>query len=989
MTERVTEVSLVAQVLEFNARMRSAAGATEQVTRAAAAARVKLEEQNQAMNRVGATFTATGALAAAATALVVKAAIDWETAWAGVTKTVSGTPAQLQEIEDGLRSMARELPATHTELAGIAEAAGQLGVQRSGLLAFTRTMVDLSETTNLSADEASTSIAQLMNIMQTAPDDVDNLGASLVALGNNGASTERDIVQMAQRIAGAGKVVGLSEADVLAFANALASVGIDAEAGGSSISRVMTDIAMAVSDGGDELQKFADVAGVSAEDFATKFKSAPAEAIVSFIEGLGGINAAGGDVFKTLSDLGQTDIRVSQALLGMANSGDLLRNSLALGSKAWDENTALAAEAAKRYDTTASKLQVMSNRVTDAAIAFGDQFLPAVQRGADAVGAIADAFGDLPPIAQAVIGGLVGVTAIIGVGGGAFLLAVPKIAEYRVALQVLSTSTMPGVATAVYTMQSATAKAATGIAATARFLTGPWGIALVAAAVGVKILSDQLETLRATSNEVKNSLTTTSDGTKILDTVMRGQGVPGVTDLGESLENLDDVLHRSSDAQKNFFAGFSLTLNDRAVIGGIEELGRGLGSLADEDLPKAQAAFRAVAAQTDGSDESLRALLDNMSPYKDALYGVAEAQGINIANLDEAARYTELLKLAQGTGAPVTESAADAYKSAADEAAALADEVDKLLDKINEANGVGQDAVTSNARWQESLANISAEVQRQKDAFVQAQSDAYEAANGTLVGFEGTLDGFSLSLDEATAAGASNAAMLSDVAKSAQDAAEAQYTQDQTTMSAKDATDKYVKTLADSKQALIDQAVQNGFSADAVQLLADKVFALPSQREIDILADTSAAANAIDQFVAAINTRTATIQVNATNPNVDFGLGDGGLNYAGGGTVYGPGTAKSDSVRMNLSVGEEVTQEPYATQFRSVLKSINSGQGIPANAYQATRYVAPPPYFAGSSSSGPSKSYQFDVHPSPGMDEVAFARSLYAEAQFRERVSGP
>src|SRR3546814_19713866 len=59
----------------------------------------------------------------------------------------------------------------------------------------------LGETTNLSADEAATSLAQLMNIMQTAPEDVDRLGSAVVALGNNGASTERDIVEMSQRIA--------------------------------------------------------------------------------------------------------------------------------------------------------------------------------------------------------------------------------------------------------------------------------------------------------------------------------------------------------------------------------------------------------------------------------------------------------------------------------------------------------------------------------------------------------------------------------------------------------------------------------------------------------------------------------------------------------------------------------------------------------------------------------------------------------------------
>src|SRR5699024_5219652 len=232
---------------------------------------------------------------------------------------------ELAAVEDGLRNLATTLPATHAEIAAVAEAAGQLGIQTDSIVDFTETMINLGETTNLSADEAATSIAQLMNIMQTAPDDVDNLGAALVELGNNGASTERDIIQMAQRIASSGQIVGLTEAEVLGFANALASVGIEADAGGSAISRVMQDIAKSVATGGEDLEQFAEVAGMSAQQFAAAFEADPAGAIASFIEGLGRMQASGEDVFSVLDSLGQSDVRVSRALLSMAGSGDLLR----------------------------------------------------------------------------------------------------------------------------------------------------------------------------------------------------------------------------------------------------------------------------------------------------------------------------------------------------------------------------------------------------------------------------------------------------------------------------------------------------------------------------------------------------------------------------------------------------------------------------------------------------------------------------------------
>src|SRR6188472_4095720 len=65
--------------------------------------------------------------------LAVKAAIDWESAFAGVRKTVAATPAQFAELEDGLRSMATHIPVAANELAEIAEAAGQLGIKRRAI----------------------------------------------------------------------------------------------------------------------------------------------------------------------------------------------------------------------------------------------------------------------------------------------------------------------------------------------------------------------------------------------------------------------------------------------------------------------------------------------------------------------------------------------------------------------------------------------------------------------------------------------------------------------------------------------------------------------------------------------------------------------------------------------------------------------------------------------------------------------------------------
>lgn len=334
----------------------------------------------------------------------IKLASDFESSFAGVRKTVDASEPELARLAQGFRDMSMEIPVTVNELNRIAEAGGQLGVKTSDLEGFTRTMAAMGEATNLSSDEAATSLAQIANIINNqAGPQYDRLGATIVALGNAGASTEKDITEFGLRLAGAGKIAGLSEAEILSIGSALASVGINAEAGGTAFSKVFTQIAQGVSQGGDAVKSFSDVAGVSAAQFAKTFKEEPAEAITEFVEGLGRINESGGDLFGTLDNLGISEQRMRDALLRSAGAGDLLRESIKTGNEAWEANTALTAEAEQRYGTFASQAKLLWNEISDVGITLGQALMPSLRDTMELVkpviGAMADLagwFGDLP-----------------------------------------------------------------------------------------------------------------------------------------------------------------------------------------------------------------------------------------------------------------------------------------------------------------------------------------------------------------------------------------------------------------------------------------------------------------------------------------------------------------------------------------------------------------------------------------------------------------
>lgn len=315
---------------------------------------------------------------AALGAVAVKSSIDMEDAFAGVRKTVDATEEQFAELRKGFVAMSKEIPIATTELFAIGEAAGQLGVKREHILDFSEVMAKLGVTTNLSSDQAATALARLANITQMPMENIDRLGATVVALGNSLATTEAEIVTMGLRLAGAGKQVGMTEAQILSFSGALSSVGIEAEAGGSAFSRVMLNINNEVLGAGENLELFAQVAGLSAQEFAEAWKQDAAEALTLFIEGLGQMQAEGVNVVPIMDELGLSELRVRDAILRAAGAGDLFRQSLETGSKAWQENIALNKEAEERFQTTASQLTLLRNNISYAASTFGDILLPVI-----------------------------------------------------------------------------------------------------------------------------------------------------------------------------------------------------------------------------------------------------------------------------------------------------------------------------------------------------------------------------------------------------------------------------------------------------------------------------------------------------------------------------------------------------------------------------------------------------------------------------------
>lgn len=399
----------------------------------------KIKTAGDKITNLGRSLTPVSTAATGMLAGSAKAAVDFETAMTGVMKTNDELVDEngkviisYDDLADAIKKMSTETASSKTEIAGVMEAAGQLGVGTEYLTDFTKTMIMLGDSTNLSAEEAASALAKFANVTGMSLKDTDRLGAAIVELGNNYATTEQDIVNMATRLSGAGAQIGLSEGEILGFATALSSVGIEAEMGGSAFSKAMIKMQVAAETGfepvaelsektgkslrdlelmstndtkrfkelaqslgmtttelkatitaGNNLNDFAAVANMNTEEFVKLYRTDAPAALQAFISGLGDTEGHGESTIAMLQEMGFTEVRLRDTLTRLANANDLVTDAVKTGNEAWKDNTALVDEAQKKYDTTESKISQTKERVTNLAIDIGERLLPYVEKGLD------------------------------------------------------------------------------------------------------------------------------------------------------------------------------------------------------------------------------------------------------------------------------------------------------------------------------------------------------------------------------------------------------------------------------------------------------------------------------------------------------------------------------------------------------------------------------------------------------------------------------
>lgn len=376
----------------------------------------KAESAGKKLMPVSTIIAATGAAS-------TKYAIDIESAMTGVRKTVDTTEEGYQKLKQAAVEMSQTKAISQEDILSVMELGGQLGIAADDLADFAGIIADLDVSTNLDAETAATELAQLANITGMTADEYRSFGDVLVALGNNSAATEADIMNMAMRIAGSGTQVGMTEDQILALSASLASVGIEAEAGGTAISSVMSQIDKDVALGTENMATWAETAGMSAEEFKTAWETDAAGALQTVLVGMGDASKGGENLNLILDSLGVTSLRQTDAMKRLSNNADGMTESFALASKEWENGSALSDEAGKQYENTAAKMQQAGESIKNAGEKIGAILLPIIAKIMEKVAAVADKFSNLDKNTQGIILTILAVVA----AAAPLLIAIGKI----------------------------------------------------------------------------------------------------------------------------------------------------------------------------------------------------------------------------------------------------------------------------------------------------------------------------------------------------------------------------------------------------------------------------------------------------------------------------------------------------------------------------------------------------------------------------------
>lgn len=591
MAERVTKVTLTAQVGSYISGMQRA----EVATRATANEAKKLSTQRQDFDALGRSMLAIGAAAAVGVGLAVSKFAEFDKQMSSVQAATHESVQNMGALRDAALDAGAETVFSATEAASAIEEMGKAGIATSDILGGgLKGALDLAAAGELGVGQAAEIAATALTQFNLAGADVPHVADVLAAGAGKAQGSVDDMSQALKQSGLVASQMGLSLEDTVGSLSAFASAGLIGSDAGTSFRAMLLRLANPT----DEAKELMDDLGIAAYDAGGQFVGM--ESLAGQLqERLGGLTQAQRDQ-ALASIFGQDAIR----------SANILYRQGSDGIEEWTDkvnDAGYAAETAElRMDNLSGDIEKLGGALDTALIKTGsaanDVLRGLVQGAENAV----DTFGSAPDGVQTTALAVGALATAAGLAGGAFFLAVPKVVAFKAALATMSPAAQRAAGVLGGIGKAAGVIAGLGIAVSVLDKLSKAGND---AAVGIEQVIQALnsEDLDAGFSNVSGSVSTLAEALELVE----GSGFDANMErIGEAIGSVVGVTGEVTEARVAF-----------------QTLGDALGRMVSEGKgDQAGEIFAQIAEQADKQGISIDKVKNLMPAYTEALAAASNEQ---------------------------------------------------------------------------------------------------------------------------------------------------------------------------------------------------------------------------------------------------------------------------------------------------------------------------------------------------------------------------
>lgn len=900
MADRVVKVRLLAVVDEYKKGMLEAAQATRTVGTEAE----RLAQTRQAMQTVGTFAVGMGAAVAAGIGVAVAKFAEFDQAMSFVAATGDDARGSIDQLRQAALDAGADTVFSATEAANAIEEMAKAGLSASDILSGgLNGALDLAAAGGLDVANAAGIAATALKVFNLEGSDMSHV-ADLLAAGAGKAMG--DVTDLSAALSQGGQVAaatGLSIEETTASLAAFASQGLLGSDAGTSFKTMLQRLTPQSAEAKKKMEEL----GVSAYDASGNF--------IGMAEFAGNLQGA-------LKDLSPEQ---RNAALSVMFGSDAVRAANVIysegekGIRDWisavDDQGYAAETAATRLDNLVGDWEKLTGALDTAFITMGEGANGPLRFLVQGLTELVDGFTQLPDWAQQGALGLAALVSGIGLVGGATLLAIPQIAEFKNGLITLGLS-------------AAKTERLMGILGRAAGVAGVVGVFALATTAANELGKALADAIGPSAEEVASKVALAKSGVELFQAALEKRDAsPGMIErAAESLALVGYALDDAKAKSDNWFDGISGA--NQEVLSTVFAMGEELEGLARTDFSAASEQFLRFADDAGLSKDQIMQLMKEMPGFRDEVIKAAKAVGI--ASDDQS-----LLNFVMGE----TPAAAAIGAEAITEIEQAASEADKTLSDMVAAL--------------EAVARGALDLGEAKDSALSAINSMRDAAEAEGAALDGTNDASIRFRDS-----------IREVEDAHRASAEA-ILQNGGTL------DEANASWAAGRQAVIDMLVAKGMDTAAAATWADAnlgsasevssalgdvktaVDNIPKNPNIKVTADTASAHANLDGILARLN---EAVRKHFNIPVSTVGVGTvlKPPGQAMGGPVVGPGAKGVDSELRLLAPGEHVipAHEVDAAgghrgieQYRASLRSSTAGSWVAGEqvAFQPQTSAAPTP----------------------------------------------